>query len=63
MGGDAALYFNSDNIEEIESAMEKIVSDKELRISLSQKGIERAADFSWEVTVNKTFEVLSRIIV
>ena len=62
MGGDAALYFNSDSIEEIEAAMEKIVSDKDLRLSLSQKGIVRAADFNWEVTVNKTFEVLSRVI-
>lgn len=62
MGGDAALYFNSDNIEEIEAAMEKIVSDKDLRLSLSQKGIKRAADFNWETTVNKTFEVLSRVI-
>ncbi|MGP1458431.1 MAG: glycosyltransferase family 4 protein [Treponema sp.] len=62
MGRDAALYFNSDNIEEIESAMEKIVSDKELRASMSQKGMERAAAFSWETTVKKTFETLSRVI-
>ncbi len=58
MGGDAAFYFDSDNIEEIAGAMEKVVSDKELRASLSQKGLERALQFSWETTVKKTFAVL-----
>lgn len=62
MAEDAALYFNSDNIEEIEHALEQIVFDQTLHASLSKKGIDRAALFSWERTVSQTFDIAERLI-
>ncbi len=62
MAENAALYFNSNNIEEIERALEQIVSDQTLRAALSQKGIERAAHFSWENTVSRTFEIAALLV-
>ena len=62
MAEDAALYFNSDNIEEIEHALEQIVFDQTLHASLSKKGIDRAALFSWERTVSQTFGIAERLI-
>lgn len=62
IAGDSALYFDSDNIEEFASAIERIVTDKELRSSLVEKGIESARKFSWQCTAERTVEVLRNII-
>ena len=46
IAGDAAYYFDSDNIEEIATGLERIVTDNELRSTLTNKGIERVEAFS-----------------
>ena len=58
VAGDAALFFDSTNIEEMASCMEKIVLDKELRAFLIKKGTERSSLYSWEKTALKTVEVI-----
>ena len=62
IASDAAYYFDSDNIEEIATALERIVTDSELRADLTKKGIERAELFDWQVTVNKTFDIAKQIL-
>lgn len=62
VGGDAALYFDSDNIEQIADTMEKIVSDKALKAKLVKKGLERASSFYWERTVSETLEVVKGVL-
>ena len=57
IAGDAAYYFDSDNIEEIATGLERIVTDNELRSTLTNKGIERVEAFDWELTVAKTLEI------
>lgn len=57
-GGEAALYFDSDNIEEIELAMEKLVTDMPLREKMIADGIAHAQNFSWEKTVRETVELI-----
>tara|TARA_Y100000782_G_scaffold110592_1_gene137266 strand:- start:10254 stop:11381 length:1128 start_codon:yes stop_codon:yes gene_type:complete len=44
----AALLVNPFDIEDIIKGMKKLASDLELQKTLRQKGIERAAHFSWE---------------
>ena len=44
------------SIESIKNALERLLSDTELRDSLSQKAIINAQKFSWEKTVNTTYD-------
>lgn len=45
--GDAALWFDPDNIEEIVEVMETALTDKTLRTQLIQKGFEQIKHYSW----------------
>lgn len=57
-GGDAALYIDPENIEDIATKITKVVNDKDLRHELSEKGKKQAAKFSWEKTAKETLKVL-----
>jgi glycosyltransferase involved in cell wall biosynthesis len=61
IAGDNAVYFNSDDIMDIEKAMEKLALDNILRKKLKEGGIEWTKRFSWEKTAEKTIEVLSEV--
>ncbi|MCR5764286.1 MAG: glycosyltransferase family 4 protein [Treponema sp.] len=61
IAGDNALYFDSDNIEDFASAIERIVTDTELRTRLSEGGIAFAKKFSWQQTAEKTVELLKSV--
>jgi len=58
VAGEAALLVNPFNIDNIAQAIEKILTDKDLSQSLSQKGIVRVQEFSWKKTANKTLNIL-----
>lgn len=45
--GDAALWFNPEDIEEMVEAMEIALTDKDLRARLIQKGFEQIKRYSW----------------
>ena len=45
--GDAALWFDPDNIEEMVEVMERALTDKPLRDSLIAKGHEQIKHYSW----------------
>ena len=45
--GDAAILVNPTDAGELEGAMDRILSDPELRRSLIQKGAKRAEECSW----------------
>ncbi|BAZ18024.1 group 1 glycosyl transferase [Calothrix sp. NIES-4071] len=59
---DAAILINPYDVKEITAAMQQIASDKELRVQLSQLGLSRAKQFSWEKTGLATVEVLKQFI-
>lgn len=61
IAGDNALYFNSDNIEEFAAAIERVVTDSELRTRLSDGGIACVKKFSWQQTAEKTVALLKTI--
>jgi glycosyltransferase involved in cell wall biosynthesis len=56
VGGDAVLYFNPHDTEEIARVMGKILRNSRLRMRLSEKGKERAKKFGWKSFVDKFFE-------
>jgi glycosyltransferase involved in cell wall biosynthesis len=48
VGGDAALYAESNNPESIAAQMQILYRNEQLREKLIQKGLERAQNYSWE---------------
>ena len=62
VGGDAAMYVDPYNEDEIASAMQKLFSDGRLRESLSKKGIEQAKNFSWRTTAAMTGDVYQHVV-
>jgi len=59
VAGDAALLVDPASVDQIARAMERIVSDTSLRRQLREKGLARAARFSWASTVTMVHEVLA----
>lgn len=60
-GGDAAVYFDPENVEDIKKSLESIIQSSELRDKLIKKGYEQVKKFSWEKTARETLKVLEEI--
>jgi glycosyltransferase involved in cell wall biosynthesis len=50
VAGDAALYCNPFDVQDITQKLIEIAENTELRLNLSQKGIERCKTFSWDAS-------------
>ncbi len=61
MAGEAAIYFDPQNVNEMADAMERLVWDEDLRGELRQKAIAQAAKFTWEETARKTLAVFEQV--
>lgn len=61
MAGDAAIYFDPQNVAEMAEAMERLVWDEDLRGELGQKAVAQAAKFTWEKTARQTLAVLEEV--
>ena len=57
--GDAALLVDPTSVEQIANAMQQIASDTSFRRQLREKGLARAADFSWDSAAARVHDVLS----
>jgi len=56
--GEAGVLFDPYQIKEIARTMEKVVLNKNLRLELIEKGLERSRKFSWRKCAEKTFQLL-----
>ncbi|MFH0929971.1 MAG: glycosyltransferase family 1 protein [Candidatus Moraniibacteriota bacterium] len=56
VGGDAVLYFNPYDTDEMARVMGKVLRNNKLKLRLAEKGRERAKKFSWESFVKVFFE-------
>jgi glycosyltransferase involved in cell wall biosynthesis len=59
VAGEAGLLIDPLSVEEIASSIQRLVEDKELRVELSKKGLERAKLFSWDKTAKLIWDVLA----
>lgn len=59
--GDAAVYFDPDNLEEMEEKIKLLLADSELRYRLVEKGRERVKDFSWDKTARETLDLFQEM--
>jgi glycosyltransferase involved in cell wall biosynthesis len=62
VAGDAALLFDPNSPDEIAAAIDRLVSDHELRAELARRGRDRCAAFTWEQTARSTLAVYRRAI-
>jgi glycosyltransferase involved in cell wall biosynthesis len=60
--GDAALQVSPLDVEALAGAMERLLRDDRLRSDLRERGLERAAQFSWEKAARQTVEVYHRVL-
>ena len=58
IGGDAVLYFDPADEDQIETTLERIVSDENLRARLSIDGPKRAREFTWQSAARLTLSAL-----
>ncbi|HUT73622.1 MAG TPA: glycosyltransferase family 1 protein [Armatimonadota bacterium] len=59
VGGDAAIYFDPEDAQDMAAAIERVLWDEPLRERLIEAGLERAPQFSWRETARRTMDVLA----
>lgn len=62
VGGDAAIYFNPHDIDDMVEKISKVLNDENLRKDLIIKGEKRFKKFSWERLAKQTLEVYSKCV-
>jgi glycosyltransferase involved in cell wall biosynthesis len=62
VGGDAAVYFDPRDVEQIRTAIDQLLEDGELRDRLSSAGRARAAEFSWDRAAELTIAAYERVL-
>ncbi len=62
VAGDAALLVDPYSIESISSGLERIDKDEAFRMNLSQLGLLRAQQFSWDQSARTIWEIIERYV-
>ena len=55
---DAGLYASIDDPTAFQSTMQQLIENRELRVSLSEKATEYAANYQWSKAATDTFQFL-----
>lgn len=62
VAGDAALLVDPTDVEGLTRQMERVLTDGELQKDLRARGLDRAAQFSWDRTARETIAVYRRVV-
>lgn len=60
-GGEAVLYVDPENVDDIAEKIKKLIDDKNLREDLIEKGYKQVKKFSWEKSARETLAVLEEV--
>jgi glycosyltransferase involved in cell wall biosynthesis len=60
--GDAPLYFDPYDVDDMQKAITKIATDPGLRKKLSAKGLEQVKKYNWAETAKKTLDVYKEVL-
>lgn len=60
--GDAALLVDPYNVEDIANSIVKVIRDQDLSARLSNKGLQRASQFSWEKCAREILGVMKNAV-
>jgi glycosyltransferase involved in cell wall biosynthesis len=58
VAGNAGLFVDPHNVEELAKALNDCLTDANLRHSLAESGLQQAQRFSWQVSSEKVYAVL-----
>jgi glycosyltransferase involved in cell wall biosynthesis len=61
VGGDAAIYFDPESVDDMAEKIDKVISDEKLRAEMTEKGYNQVKKFSWEKTAKETLKVLEEL--
>ncbi|CAN5202113.1 glycosyltransferase family 1 protein [soil metagenome] len=61
-GGDAALYVDPKDVNDITEKLDQVVSNPQLRKDMIEKGKKQIQKFSWKKTAEETLSVLEQIV-
>lgn len=61
VGGDAALYFDPADLDELQSALERLACSPDLGRQLASRGPEQARRFSWDCSARLVCETLEQM--
>lgn len=62
IGGDAALYVDPYNVNDIKEKLDTLMNDNNVREGLTKKGFERVKQFSWEKCAQETADVYRSLV-
>jgi glycosyltransferase involved in cell wall biosynthesis len=62
VGGDAVVYCNPLNVEDIKEKIEMVLADEVLQQKMITEGLERAQLFSWEKSAKEHLEVFQKVL-
>jgi glycosyltransferase involved in cell wall biosynthesis len=62
VAGDAALLVDPLNSDAIADGLQKVLANRDLRADLRERGLARAAQFSWDATAEQIWNVLTTAI-
>jgi len=62
VGGDAAAYFDPENVEEMAAVILRLLADDDEREDRRQLGLEQAARFSWERAARETIAIYDGLL-
>ena len=61
INGKAAMYFNPDNIEEINDTFKRVLFDRKLQLKLIQKGLKLLNKYNNNKNIKKTINIISSL--
>jgi len=61
INGNAALYFDPDDVDQIKNSLNKVMLDKKLRAELIQNGKEQLKKFNSEKNIKKTIDIIQNL--
>jgi glycosyltransferase involved in cell wall biosynthesis len=58
----AAIFFDPYSVDDMREKIEKVILDHSLQSLLIKKGFEQVKQFTWEKTVNQTYQLYSKLL-
>lgn len=62
VGGDAAIYFNPYDEDDMAEKIKMVLDDKQLREEMISKGLEKVKEYSWEKCAKETLKVYEEVL-
>lgn len=62
VAGDAAVYFELDNAQDLTDKITLLIADPELRAKYSHDGLEQAKKFSWKKTAKEYLKIYRKVV-